>query len=530
MKRITTLVAALLLAGTISVATPAEANRDSVSFSRIGSLSTPAGRGGFRFGVASSATQIEDQNPNTDWYHWTQPAPGGLGRSPFVGDAVGGYTMALKDVQLLKKMNVDSYRFGIEWARVEPRRRVFDEAALRHYGALINELRANGIRPMITIFHFAMPNWVDNADDMTCAGGPSDTNLCGLDHPVGGPLVAQEMAEYAGLLARRYGDRVDDWATINEPGVYMLFSKAFGAGPPGKSYLATNFSDRYVPALRNLIDAHARMYRAVKAKDRVAAYRGAPSSVGLPIAVKQYVPVRGGQISDDLRDIAAAQRFRWFYELNFVDSLRTGVFDTGVDGVADEPHPEWRNTLDWLGVQLYDRTGVSAAGASGAAAPLPVVDVDVCGTPDCLPSLDPTYVVPAMGYETDPQGLYPVLKDYGARYPGLPLLVSESGVATETADRRTEVIVRALQAIHRARGEGADVRGYYHWSLMDNFEWLQGYNARFGLYHVDRSTMRRTPTASVEVYGEIARTRRLSRPTIAAYGGFGPLTPETPAG
>jgi beta-glucosidase len=339
------------------------------------------------------------------------------------------------------------------------------------------------------------------------------------------------MADFAALLARRFGDRVDDWATINEPGVYMLFSKAFGAGPPGKAYLATRFSDRYVPALRNLIDAHARMYRAIKANDRVAAYRGeAPASVGLPVAVKQYVPVRAGRVSDDPRDIAAAQRFRWFYELNFVDSLRTGAFDTGVDGVADESHPEWRDTLDWLGVQLYDRTGVSEPGQTPTPTTLPVVGIDVCGTPECLPSLDPTYVVPTMGYETDPQGLYPVLKDYAARYPGLPLLVSESGIATETAARRTEVIVRALQQIDRVRDEGADVRGYYHWSLMDNFEWLQGYNARFGLYHVDRATMRRTPTATVGAYAEIAGTRRLSPRTIATYGGYGPLTPETPAG
>ncbi len=184
--------------------------------------------------MSSSATQIEDQNPNTDWYQWTQPAPDGLGRSAFVGEAVGGYTRAIQDVQLIKKMNVDSYRFGIEWARIEPCRGVIDEAALRHYDRFINELRANGIRPMITVFHFAMPTWVDNAEDIACVGGPSDTNLCGLAHPVGGRLVVQEMAEHAALLARRSGDRVDDWATINEPGVYMLFPKGSAPARPAR--------------------------------------------------------------------------------------------------------------------------------------------------------------------------------------------------------------------------------------------------------------------------------------------------------
>lgn len=526
------LVVGLLAPTALGPAAAAERPADAAArptearFAPIGPSSGPAGKGSFRFGVASSATQIEDGNTNTDWYKWTQPAPDGLGRSPFVGDGVNGYTNAVQDIALIKKLNVDSYRFGIEWARVEPRRGVIDEAALAHYSTFIDQLRANGIRPMVTVFHFALPTWVDNPVDPGCAHGPTDENLCGLDHPAGGALVVDEMAEYAGLLAQRFGDRVDDWGTINEPMVYMMFAQAFGAGPPGKAYLATNFADRFIPALRNLITAHTRMYKAVKAADRVDADRdGGTSSVGLPISVKQYVPVRDGAVSTQRRDIDAANRFRWFFELNFIESLWNGRFDTDFDGRLDEPHPEWRRALDWLGIQLYDRTGVTDPDTPSPTT-LPVVNIDNCGAPPCHPVLDPTYFVPALGYETDPRGLYPVLKDFSSRFPGLPLMVTESGIATETAARRSQIIVRALEQIGQVRREGVDVRGYYHWSLLDNFEWLSGYAPRFGLYAVDRTTMQRTPTESVAVYAEIARTRRLSGPIVVTYGGSGPLTPE----
>ncbi|MGW0607645.1 glycoside hydrolase family 1 protein [Streptomyces sp. NPDC002640] len=532
MKRLSKIAGAVLALGLLIPTTTAavgdEAGRSdsgdrrhvrAESFPRSGSLGHPSGKGSFRFGVASSATQIEDRNTNTDWYKWTAPAPEGMGRSAFVGEGVHGYSKAIEDIDLLEDLNVDSYRFNIEWARVEPRRGQYDEKALAHYGRQIDALIARGIQPVLVLHHFSNPVWVDNPEDPTCANGPSDTNLCGLDHPEGGPLVVEAMATYTEMIAKRFGDRVREWATLNEPMVYMLFSHAFGAGPPGKANLPTNYSTKFVPAIRTYIDAHAAMYRAIK-KHRPSA------SVGLTLSVKQYVPVRDGKVSDEPRDIAAAERFRRFFELNFIDSLWKGSFDADLDGTPDESHPEWKNTVDWLGVQLYDRTGVSDPGATPGPGTLPVVNIDNCGAPPCLPLLDESYFIPAMGYESNPAALYPVLSDFGARYPGLPLLVSESGIATNAPKRRAEFIVRALEQISRARADGVDVRGYYHWSLMDNFEWLHGYNANFGLYGVDRSTMERIPNEAVSVYSEIAESRRLSPAVRAEYGGTGPLTPE----
>lgn len=496
-----------------------------VAFPHIGSTSAPSGKGSFRFGVSSSATQIEDRNPNTDWYRWTQPPPEGLGKSPAVGEAVDGYTLALRDIRLIRDMNLDSYRFGVEWARVEPRRGEIDEAALAHYGRVIDALRANGIRPMITIHHFAMPVWVDDPSDPACANGPTDENLCGLDHPVGGQLVVDEMAAFAALLAERFGDRVDEWVTVNEPMVYMMFSQWFGVGPPGKAHLNPESVPQLAAALRNYVSAHVAMYDAVKAHDRIAAEReGVAASVGLTNSAHAFVPVRDGRISTNPDDVAAVERYRWLFDDIFVESVWRGGFDSDVDGVIDEDHPEWRGRLDWLGVQFYSRTGIAAPGTIGQT--IPVVNVDFCTGPPCMPLADDTYWVPQMGYETYPQGLGPILRDVAARHRGLPLVVTESGLATDVGARRAEHLVRSLQQIAQVRREGVDVRGYYHWSLMDNFEWLSGYGPKFGLYAVDRTTTRRTPTEAALVYGAIAGPRAVSPRLADRYGGTGPLTPE----
>jgi len=139
---------------------------------------------------------------------------------------------------------------------------------------------------------------------------------------------------------------------------------------------------------------------------------------------------------------------------------------------------------------------------------------------------DFTKCVPAMKYEYYEPGIYEILKDYAARYPTLPMVVSESGIATENGERRAQHVVRSLEQIARARDEGVDVRGYYHWSLFDNFEWAEGFEPRFGLYHVDYTTYARTPTAGATALGEIAKSRTLTTETRASRGGVGPMAEE----
>ncbi len=496
-----------------------------LTFPEMGSLSSPDGEGSFRFGAASAATQIEDQNPNTDWYVFTAPEPEGLGNGTFVGDAAMGYTRALDDVDLVTETHLDSYRFSIEWARIEPQRDVIDEAALAHYSELLDALIAAGIRPMVTIHHFSNPIWIDDPRDRDCAAGPTDANLCGLGHPTGGAEVIAEMAEHAALLAARFGDRVDEWGTLNEPVNYLLAAYGLGTFPPGKSYIF-DLLEQFVPVVRDYLAAHAAMYAAIKDNDTIDADDdGSAADVGMTLSVVNWIPTADHQVSDDPIDLAARDTITYVFHHLAVDALTEGAFDPDLDGDLDEPQPTWANTLDWLGVQYYFRTGVT-----GQLALIPVLEIAPCfGDFDagaCLPAADPTFCVPTMGYEFWPEGLHDILADFGARYPDLPLLVTEAGIATEVGARRAENVVRILEQIARARDEGIDVRGYYHWSLYDNFEWAEGFVPRFGLYQVDYDTYDRSATEGATVLGEIAAARTVTGAQRSTYGGVGPMTPE----
>ncbi len=507
-----------------------------LAFPAMGPLTGAAGATGFRFGAATAATQIEDQNPNTDWYLWTRPvADGGLGKGrAFVGDAVGGYTRAVDDVALVADTHLDSYRFSVEWARVEPTRDAWDEAAFAHYDALLDALVARGIRPMVTVHHFSNPVWVADPRDPTCdqsaiPGQPSDVNLCGLGG-AGGAAVVAEMAEFAGELARRYGDRVDEWGTLNEPVNYLLAAYGIATFPPGRFTVTSLFAD-FLPIVRDYLSAHAAMYDAIKAADTVDADGdGVAAAVGLTLSVADWRAAGNNLPSTDPRDVAARDKVEYVYHHLPIDSILGGTFDADLDGTGDEPHPEWRGKLDWLGLQYYFRAGVT--GQSQAIRELglsPCFGMFDFGS--CLAPSDTSLCVPTMGYEFYAPGIHDVLVDMGARFPGLPLIVSESGIATEVGARRAENIVRVLEQIARARTEGVDVRGFYYWSLYDNFEWMEGYRPRFGLYTVDRTTFARTATEGATVLGAIAGARTVTTAQRQQYGGDGPMTPEpgTPA-
>lgn len=497
-----------------------------IDFAMPGSTSADSGRGSFTFGAATAATQIEDQNPDVDWYVWTAPeSMGGLARGPFVGDAVQGYTRAIDDIDLMEAMNLDSYRFSVEWARVEPVRDQVSEAALAHYDDFIDALVARGIEPMITVHHFSNPIWVDDPRIGGCPDGVTADYLCGWHYPEGADAIIEEIAEHARVLAARYGDRVDDWATVNEPINYLIASYGVGFFPPGRSLLLSDFP-RFMQVVRAYIRAHVAIYDAIKEADTVDADGdGVAASVGFTLSVAEFTPARDNLLSDNPEDVAARDRVRYAYHYVMVESLRQGKFDTDLDQTFDEDQPTWSGKLDWLGVQYYSRISVSADRAI-----LPGVDAMVCfGGYDlgsCLVAEDPTKWVPAMGYEYFEPGLYNVLSDFSGRWPDLPMTVSESGLATEVGARRAEHVVRSLEQIARARDEGVDVRGYYHWSLTDNFEWAEGYEPQFGLYRVDRTDFSRTATEGATVLGDIAGSRRITSAQRDAMGGLDPMTPE----
>jgi beta-glucosidase len=265
-----------------------------IPYAAPGRLTSDSGRGSWRFGAASAAAQIEEAVPQSDWYVWSQrTADGGMGRGrAFVGEASRGYSKAIDDVQLLVDTHLEAYRFSVEWSRLEPARDQWDEEAFAHYGALIDELVARGIRPMITVHHFSNPVWIADPRDPACQqnpvpGQPADTNLCGLGS-AGGPQIVDEMAELAGELARRYGDRVDEWATLNEPVNYLIAGYGIGNFPPGRVLITSLLTD-FVPVVRDYLAAHAAMYDAIKAADTMDADGdGVAAAIGLTLSVADW--------------------------------------------------------------------------------------------------------------------------------------------------------------------------------------------------------------------------------------------------
>lgn len=349
----------------------------------------------------------------------------------------------------------------------------------------------------------------------------------GWDHPDGAELVIEALAAHAGRLAAAYGDRVDEWCTLNEPNNYLLAAYGVGQFPPGRRHLLTDLP-RFTSVVRNYIRAHVAMYDAIIAADTVDADGdGVAAHVGYTLNVNAWVAAAAGEPSEAAADVAARDRLVNVYHYLFTDSLREGAFDADLDGEPDETHPDWPGHLDFMGVQYYARIGVT--GSPGA---LPGVDATPClpGTLEagCVSVLDETKWVPTMRYEYYEEGIAEILRDFSGRWPDLPMSVTESGLATEVGRRRAEHIVRSLEQIALARDAGVDVRGYYHWSLMDNFEWNEGYEPRFGLYRVDRASFERTPTEGADMLRDIVAARRISAALRESHGGTGPMTPESP--
>jgi beta-glucosidase len=497
-----------------------------LTYGTPGPLAGEAGRGSFRFGAASAATQIEDMNPTTDWYLWTQPIEeGGLGRGTFVGEAARGFTLVNEDLGLVQSLGLDSYRFSIEWARVEPARDQIDEAALLHYQQQLEAMRSMGIRPLVTLHHFSNPVWIDDPRDPGCANGPTDANLCGLGGP-GGAQVVAEMEQHARLLAERFGGLVDEWGTLNEPMIYLVAAYGLGQFPPGKITI-NDVTGELVPTVRDYVSAHAAMAKVIKAADTIDSDGdGVAAAVGLSMSVADWQPSRANASSTNVDDIAARDRLIYAFHYVFVDSVIHGTFDADLDGVSDEQHPEWVGTLDWLGLQYYFRAGVT-----GASTLIPVIEATPCfGGFDlgaCLPAPDASYCVPRMGYEGHADGIGDVVLAFADRYPDLPLVITEAGIATDVGRRRAENIVRNLESLERARAAGVDLRGYYHWSLTDNFEWAEGYGPHFGLHSVDYTTYARTRTEGADALAELVADRTLTSSLRTRYGGTGPMTEET---
>ncbi len=412
---------------------------------------------GFLWGTATAAHQVEGGNTRNDWARF-EAQPGVIKHGDKSGSAADHWNRVAEDIGLMKTLGANAYRFSIEWSRLEPVEGTWDDAAWAHYADELTQLRAAGIEPMVTLLHFTLPTW------MADRGGAV------------APDFPDRFARFAAEAAKRLGPQVTWWCTINEPQVQMFFGYVAGMWPPAKKD-----NPLAVQAFAGLLRAHAKAAAALRAGD-------ADAKIGVASNMIVFQPAARWNLLEQIVASKVANGFNWaFYE-----SIATGrlAFSTPGFPTLDEPAPELAGTLDWVGINYYRRNLITFAPSSPG-----MVEIH-----------------PGPGQQTDagieiyPEGLLELIRESHRRYP-LPILVTENGLADSAGTMRAMFIRQHTYAIRQAITEGIDVRGSFHWSLMDNFEWAEGYGARFGLYRLDLTTQARTPAPGSEEFRRLAPAR-----------------------
>jgi len=423
---------------------------------------------GFFLGAATSAHQIEGGTHN-DWTDWEKGRyPDG---TPHIADGASAARIAdswnlwRSDLSALQLIGANAYRLGVEWSRLEPTPGAWDEAAAARYHEMFAGLRAAGITPIVTLYHFTLPVWVADRGGWDWDGAPA------------------ALAAFAARAGAAFGDVVDWWCTINEPNVLVAKSYLAGQWPPG-----ARDPRRAALALAALMRAHGLMTRALRESDRADADGdGRATRIGIAQNLRIFDPYSARPV-----DGIVAGAADWFYDESFLDAVTLGRIRVVLPGVIDidEPFPALAGSLDYLGVNYYTRDLI--VGRLDRAHPY-----DVAAAPD-RPRSD-------LGWEIYPEGLYRLLVRYARR--GWPLFVTENGVADGRDVARADFLRAHLYAVDRARADGVDVIGYLHWSLIDNFEWSHGFRGRFGLFKIDFGdpVLTRRPTAAVTVFQQAAR-------------------------
>jgi beta-galactosidase len=418
------------------------------------------------------------------------------------------------------ELGSDVLRMSVEWSRLFPRptfgvtghadlKKLADADALRFYHDVFKELRSRGMRPSVTVNHYSLPLWIHDAN-MCNEGRVPGAGLArcitagkaGWAHPNRERIVG-EIAKYAGFLAAEFGDEVDEWATLNEPFSAVvvagyLISSEMRSNPPGLTH-AWMHVDGAKTAYLAMIEAHARIYDAIKANDKVDADGdGDNAQVGVVYAFTNIKP-----LTDNDADRKAAANAEYFFHDMMLDGFALGKVDENWDKAPDARtvRADLANRLDWIGVNYY--FGFEAQSTRVTTLPFisPHVNFNILRE-----------------FDGDaPGGLYEVLA-HVKRY-GKPMIVTETGFVQDDARKAAAWTVRTLEETRRAIDDGIDVRGYYAWTLMDNYEWNHGAGMRMGLYSVDPSTKARSIRESGRAFAEMAKSRDIPTELSAKYAG-----------
>ena len=409
----------------------------------------------FIFGTATSSHQIEGDNKYNDWWDWET-------RGKFKvrsGKACNHWQLYKNDIELMAKLGYNAYRFSIEWSRIFPRKDYIDHSAIDRYKEIVDLLQKHSIEPMITLHHFTNPLWF-----MKEGGWTKEENI-------------KYFIRYVDLIVNEIKN-VKYWITFNEPIIYVLQGYILGAWPPGIKNL--KIADQVII---NLIKAHNEAYNILHEH----------GYVGIAKNLRAFKPG-----SNKKSDINAYRKIDIAFNWGFLDGLLNGKLRTLRNTYRVES-----GELDFLGINYYSSYVIKHSRS-------------LCKLHIDTKPLD-TGLWTTMGYCIYPKGLYEVMKNAYEKYHK-EIFITENGVAVKDDALRILSIVRHLQYVYRALQENIDIRGYFYWSFMDNFEWDKGFEQRFGLIEIDYNTFERKPRKSAYVYSEIARTKSISDELLQKYG------------
>ncbi len=457
---------------------------------------------GFRWGTAISQWQVEGDEGeggtvvDSNWKRWMDMDKALGGQKNDRGN--GFRTRFRDDIQLAKALGLDTFRVGVDWSRIEPEPDVFDEAELQHFVDVVTAVKDAGMDPVVTLWHWTVPTWVQQPDPNAPGGAVDRIASDSRD-------VVDDFEDFCRRVIPRIKDKVDTYTVLNEPFSMIVVGYLDGRFPPGKVLDIQTGTKLGI----NLLFMHAAAFSVIKELDDVDADGdGANSFVGLTMTANDMYP----EIPGDPEQERSVQSINYAFNDWAMEALTSGKLDVNLDQDYDDTDttppegtfPELANTLEFIGVQYYGPGKITDEGILGQllvdTPPLygaPMVDVaDYSGDGPLLPHN-------GMGREISAAGFRDTLLRYSQW--GLPLIITENGTTTNARPEGAEAldpgdplpelviqddaaamfVLEHLWELGKAIEDGVDVRGYYHWTLADNYEWVEGKLQRFGAYSVD---------------------------------------------
>jgi beta-glucosidase len=408
-------------------------------------------------GVASAATQIEGGDKNNSWYDWFQKGHIRDGSDPSVANM--HYERYIEDAQLMADMGIRHYRLGLEWARLEPEPGVFDAAAFAHYRDELMLLKQLGIEPLLTLHHFTNPLWFER---MGAFESPESADL---------------FLRFVRRAVEELGDLVSEYITINEPNVYAAFGWFLGDWPPGKKDFGAT-----VRVMNRLCECHIKAYRLIH---RIRKEKGFEDTrVSYAHHMRVFVPKNRRNLWHRISTVL----MRRMLQTCFSNTFLTGRACWPLRRVRGEGNGLF---CDFHAVNYYSRSAVSGFN-EGYFSPVPVSD---------------------LGWEIYPAGIAQCAGELYSLAP-LPVYITENGTCDNTDAFRSRYLYEHIKALCES---GLPVERYYHWCFTDNFEWLEGNSARFGIVHVDYETQQRTVKRSGEFFSQMIAQRGVTQEMMDEY-------------